>query len=184
MLDTSNLERSAGTVIFRDDRTLGLTFLALKFYNKFDLPKGHVEHFDDGKGQDKILSAAIRETYEESGFDVVSDVNANLTFEYPLARLFPDQGEGIKCLSHDRRTGKPRKIVHLFIAETKCPNAYIKKNKDGIYEHQGFEWVPIDSLNEVGMFSYMLPALQKAIELYQTHKRVEETVNKFLNLST
>jgi len=184
MLDTSNLERSAGTVIFRNDKILGLTFLALKFYNRFDMPKGHVEAFDDGVGQDKIIAAAIRETYEESGFDVVSDENAELSYEYPLARLFPEQGDGIKCLSYDKRSGKPRKIVHLFIAETLCPNAYIKKNKDGIYEHQGFEWISVGDVKSAGVFSYLEPAIVKAIELYKTHKRVEETINRFLKSSS
>ena len=176
-------EKSAGFVIIRCDERGVPHVLMLKTYNKHDLPKGHVESSDMGESpEDQLLNAAIRECYEECGFTVRTDMTVNLDPRRPVAKLLPDPDQPIRCVAYDRNSD-PRKVVYLFIAETACPVALIKKNKQtGIYEHQGFKWTCRDDVEKSGLHKYLQVGVMTALDMYEQHLRVNETVKMIISL--
>ena len=177
--------RSAGIVIIRKDEQGIPHVLLLKTYNSHDLPKGHIEDDEEGDSlEDQILNAAIRECYEECGFTVRTDYSVMLDPRRSIARLIPDLEQPLRCVAYDRRSDMPKKIVYLFIAETACPAAIIKKNKKtGIYEHQGFKWARGDEITRSGLHEYMQQGVLNALDMYNQKQRVDEAVKMIISYS-
>jgi 8-oxo-dGTP pyrophosphatase MutT (NUDIX family) len=177
------IEKSAGVVILRVVEDLGLCVLLLKTYSKLDLPKGHVEDEDadddDPKNVDKqILNAAKREAGEECGFQIL-DSSVDLDPSIPIARLLHSHETAIPCYNRDKKTGAIKKVVYLFAAETLCPDVVIQRNKEtGIYEHQGFKWVPIDDVIGSSLHAYLQPGVLAAAKMFPTHVKIAEVITK------
>ena len=177
------IEKSAGVVILRVVEDLGLCVLLLKTYNKFDLPKGHVEDEDadndDPDNVDKqILNAAKREAGEECGFQIL-DSSIDLDPDVPIARLLHGHETAIPCYNRDKKTGSIKKVVYLFAAETQCADVVIQRNKEtGIYEHQGFKWVPIDDVIGSSLHAYLQPGVLAAAKMFPTHAKIAEAITK------
>ena len=167
------IERSAGTVIIRDDPSLGLCILMLKTFARYDLPKGHVENKDAS-----LFDAAARETFEECGFTVVQDPDAPLDTRQRVARLIRG-GDAIECFNVNNKTGALKKIVYLFPEETQCAEALILPNKKTqIYEHQSFKWEPVESVSSSGLHPYLQAGVMRAISAYMTHRKIDEAIRK------
>jgi 8-oxo-dGTP pyrophosphatase MutT (NUDIX family) len=113
----SRNERSAGFIIFRNDKTGERHYLLLDYGRFWDYPKGHVE-----KGEDD-LAAALRELDEETG---IQDVAAIDGFAHELKYFF--------------RKGKTliRKTVLFFLGETQSKKVKVS------HEHAGFAWLAFD----------------------------------------
>lgn len=165
-------EKSAGTVILREDPVLGLCVLLLQTYAKYDLPKGHVEKKDK-----TILDAAIRETYEECGFEVSTDPDVELSPNEPVGCLLRGITDPIKCLNVNNKTGSIKKIVYLFPVVTQCPTAVIRPNGD-VWEHQSYRWFPISEIAKSSLHPYLQPGVLEAEALYRTHKKVDEAIRR------
>lgn len=208
MKETKNMPvTSAGVIIFREDSKEGTCILLLKTYGKFDLPKGKVDledatHKNLVGTESQIKNAAIREAYEECGFTIVDDVNAELPHDELVARLvysnevpivcgnFNEKNNNIKNkLSYDIvRNGisnisddslsKLKKIVYLYVAETNCKTASIEKSPSGIYEHDGYVWEPTSTVLNSNLHSYLKAGIDKALQIYKTHTLIKETINK------
>ena len=183
-------QKSAGIVIIRHDERRGPCVLLLKIFKKYDLPKGRIEDSDGGDlksdavSLDQILNAATRECYEECGFEILIDPGTLLDANVPVARLVPGQDEPIKCIAYDTKTHVPRKIVYLYVAETMCKKATIKKNKkSGIYEHHGYRWESAENIGSSGLHRYLQTGVVQAIELYQSSKSVEDKVRHIVSLA-
>lgn len=171
-------ERSAGTIIFRNDLLLGPCVLVLKTYNHFDLPKGHVEKKDSS-----LFSAAARETVEECGFTISSDPASPIDPRTPSARVLYGVEEPITCYNVNAKTGEVKKVVYLFPVETACKKVVILPNaKSGVLEHQGHKWVPVDEIAVSGLHKYLQDGVIAAVQTYFSHLRVVEAINK-LNAS-
>lgn len=171
-------ERSAGTIIFRNDPVHGPCVLMLKTYNHFDLPKGHVEKKDAS-----LFSAAARETVEECGFTINKDPTYSIDSRTPTARLLYGAEEPITCYNVNSKTGEVKKIVYLFPVETACKKVVILPNaKSGVLEHQGHKWVPVDEIASSGLHKYLQDGVIVAVQTYFSHLRVAGAVTK-LNTS-
>jgi 8-oxo-dGTP pyrophosphatase MutT (NUDIX family) len=176
--------RSAGIVIVRKDERGNPLVLLLKTYNSHDLPKGHIEDDDGDSLEDQILNAAIRECYEECGFTVRTDYSVKLDPRRSVARLIPDIEQPIRCVAYDKKTDEIKKVVYLFIAETECPAAIIKKNKKtGIYEHHGFKWARGAEIVKSGLHEYLQQGVLDALDMYMQKLRVDEAVKTIISYS-
>ena len=172
----AKIEKSAGTVIIRDDPSIGLCVLMLKTFARYDLPKGHVE----GKDQ-SIFDAAARETYEECGFVVEQDPSTPLDPTIRVARLIRG-GDAIECYNVNNKTGALKKIVYLFPVETACAEALILPNKKTqIYEHQSYKWEPIANISTSGLHPYLQVGVSRAVSAYMTHRKIDEAIRKITN---
>ena len=104
-------KRRAGIIILKKFPE-GYKILGLRIYGSFDLPKGGVETNED------VLTAAMRETEEESGI-------TRLNFEWGM-------------------TTTQAKNVTLFIASTD-QNPTVRPNPEtGEYEHHAAHWLTLD----------------------------------------
>ena len=78
------------------------------------------------------------------------------------------------CANIDRRTGKTRKNVHLYVAETLCPDAKIKPNPEsGIKEHDEVAWIPFKKVAESQLHPYLMPGVTWAIDQYKKHRAIK-----------
>lgn len=167
-------EISAGTIIFRNDSVKGPQVLLLRTYDKYDLPKGHVEPTDTD-----IFSAAARETAEECSFAVVNDPYFELTPSEPVAKILHGVTSPITCNNINSKTGVIKKTVLLFPVETKCSNVAILPNKKtGIYEHQGYAWVSTGGIRDSKLHKYLQDGVNSAIQQYNTHLVVENAIKR------
>ena len=158
-----SVERSAGTIIFREEG--GKTYYLLLHYPSraerrdrnegklqkrqtsstsratnskepyWDFPKGHIE-----KGE-KLAETAIRETKEETG---LTDINFIDGFKETIKYFFKSKSETIL------------KFVTFFLAETKTKDIKIS------YEHAGFKWLPYKEAFEQATFRNAKEMLKKA----------------------
>jgi 8-oxo-dGTP pyrophosphatase MutT (NUDIX family) len=108
------LEKSAGTVIFRKDKEV-LYYLLLHYQvGHWDFPKGNIE-----KGE-QITETARRETKEETG---IGDIEFIQGFKEEIEYFYQREGKRIY------------KTVIFFLSRTKTKEVKIS------FEHQGFEWL-------------------------------------------
>ena len=71
------------------------------------------------------------------------------------------------CRNIDRKTGRTRKNVHLYVAETLCSKAKIKPNpENGIREHDEVVWVPFSKVEGSKIHAYLIPGVMWAIDQY------------------
>jgi len=167
-----NQEVSAGSIIFRNDPSLGPCVLMLKTYNKYDLPKGHVEKTDADS-----FSAAARETQEECGITIIDDPYADLDPKKSVAKILHGVHGPIVCNNINNKTGVIKKSVLLYPVETLCPSVTILPNKKtGIYEHQSSKWVPVREINNSELHRYLQDGVHAAIRMYETHLVVENAI--------
>lgn len=207
----NSIETSAGVVIIREDDKLGPCILLLSTYGKFDLPKGHVDVIDSNDEQlmgseAQIKNTAIREAYEECGFKIIDNASVFLPQDEQIARLVYSNEVPITCGNFnekDKETKnllsksivlngvkslpnndllKLKKIVYLYVAETKCKSASIEKNPNGIYEHESYTWYPISTIASSNLHMYLRAGVAKAFKIYKTHKHVEEAIIKINTL--
>jgi len=108
------LEKSAGTIIFRKDKEV-LYYLLLHYQaGHWDFPKGNIE-----KGEE-LTETARRETEEETG---VGDIEFIQRFKEKINYFY------------QRGSKKIYKTVVFFLAETKTEEVKLS------FEHQDFEWL-------------------------------------------
>jgi 8-oxo-dGTP pyrophosphatase MutT (NUDIX family) len=167
-------EESAGTIVFRNDPEFGPCVLLLQTYRKFDLPKGHL---DSGETP---VDAAIRESSEECSIVVEVGHDVELDPSMPVARFLrgvsPD--EPIICDNINKKNGQIKKRVYLYPVETEFATPRILPNKDGIREHQGFFWCPIDEIGAHPLHDYLKQGVLSAIDLYLTNIKINEAIVK------
>jgi len=157
----SGRETSAGVVVIRHDPIKGACILMLSVYGRFDLPKGHTE-----PDNPSLLATAARELFEEASFELMP-VGSDLMASIPVASLISD--ENYKCSNVDSKTGKVKKDVYLYAAETLYAGPIeIRPNKDGIKEHDAAIWVPFDSVEKSRLHAYMKPGALWAMDLYSS----------------
>ena len=170
-----NIEKSAGCIIFREDPVLGTCVLLLQTYDKFDLPKGHIEKKDGS-----IFDAAARETYEECGFRIINDPDAELDVDEPVAKILQGADTPIECYNVNQRSGAVKKIVYLFPTVTLCSRATLLPNeKSGILEHQSYKWQPVGNLSQSRLHPYLLSGVNDALSLYNVHALVGRALKSF-----
>ena len=111
------VERSAGTIIFRNDGE-ALLYLLLRYEGgHWDFPKGHIE-----KGE-SLEQAALREAAEETG---LRELEILTDFKQTMRYFFRHDGQNIL------------KFVTFFVACSK--NAEVKLSD----EHSAFVWLPYE----------------------------------------
>lgn len=125
---------SAGTAIFRGDRIL-LLHRSINARNPgiWDLPGGHVEP------RETLATAAKRETLEETGFEV---------------RL--GQVCHVEVFNSISARGKMRQTVGVYY-HAAAPTR--KEPRLDTHEHQGFAWVPLESIGDYPT----LPVVNRAV---------------------
>lgn len=107
---------SCGFIVFR--REPNLSFLLMKHHDRWDIPKGHVDH-----GESEI-QCAVRELREETAItetQLLVDSQFRFNFEYQV-RLKKNGGEL-----------KPKRLV-VFLATLTEPAEIV------LTEHIGYEW--------------------------------------------
>ena len=108
------LEKSAGTILFRKGKEV-LYYLLLHYQvGHWDFPKGNIE-----KGE-QITETARRETKEETG---IGDIEFIQGFKEEIEYFYQREGKRIY------------KTVIFFLSRTKTKGVKIS------FEHQGFEWL-------------------------------------------
>ena len=142
------VERSAGAVIFRDEKS-GCKYLLLNHFpgkysrnrkdkaGHWDFPKGHIE-----KGE-KTLDTVRREIKEETG---ISRINIVPVFKETIRYFVGPKG--------DRRL----KFVAFFLGRTKQKKVTIS------HEHQGFAWLPFEEAHKLLTYPNSKKILKKAHE--------------------
>ena len=110
---------SAGVVVYRYGEDGTRTYLLLQYPGKYwDLPKGKLEIGE------KWIQAALRETKEETGLDLIMHED----FEYSYTYVF-----------NDFRGNKVEKTVVFFIGK-----AFETSNVTLSYEHIDYLWLPYE----------------------------------------
>ena len=108
------LEKSAGTIIFRKDNEV-LYYLLLHYQSgHWDFPKGNIE-----KGE-QITETVRRETEEETG---IGDIEFIQGFKEEIKYFYQRDGKKIY------------KTVVFFLSRTKTKKVKLS------FEHQDFEWL-------------------------------------------
>lgn len=159
---------SAGVVVIRDDPKKGPCVLMLKIYNKYDLPKGHLEPEHFTSTIDPILLCAADELFQEADYSL-KPVGAPLSEKVAEAALLTMDRTICKIL--DKKTDAVKKYVHLYVAEAICPDAKIKPNPDnGIREHDAVVWVPFDKVPASPIHPYLMTGVIWAMEVYNRLK--------------
>lgn len=162
---------SAGVVVIRNDPKKGPCVLMLKIYSKYDLPKGHLEPEHLTSTIDPILLCAADELFQESDYSL-KPVGASLSPTVPEAALLTL--ERTICKNVDKKSGTVRKYVHLYVAETVCPDAKIKPNpENGIREHDAVVWVPFDKVPASPIHPYLMTGVIWAMEVYNRLKLIK-----------
>ena len=165
--ETYKPEISAGVVVIRDDPRRGSCVLTLRIGKKLDLPKGHIEsvHFESSLKVDPILLCAADELFQEADYTLLPPGSEMLLTE-PVAVLIST--DRFMCRSIDRSTGRVRKNVHLYVAQTLCPDAKIKPNPEtGIKEHDEVIWTPFSKIPDCQLHRYLMPGVMWAMEKYR-----------------
>jgi bis(5'-nucleosidyl)-tetraphosphatase len=111
-------ERSAGIIVFRNDPSGERRFLLLDYGRYWDYPKGHVEAGEDER------AAALRELAEETG---LTNVELMDDFRHEITYFFRPPGRGLV-----------RKTVVFFMAEVESDQVTLS------HEHVGYEWLKGD----------------------------------------
>ncbi len=112
---STQLERSAGVIVFRKPEGGEKLYLLLDYGRYWDFPKGHIEAGEDER------AAALRELSEETG---ISDVELQDDFRHEIVYFFRPPGLGLV-----------RKTVVFFVAEVEGEDVKIS------HEHVGHEWL-------------------------------------------
>ncbi len=141
-----HIERSAGTVIFREKE--GKTYYLLLHYPKgmrrptpyWDFPKGHIEKME------KPEEAARRETAEETG---LVDINFIYGFKETIKYFFKSKGDLIL------------KYVTFYLCQTEKEEIKISA------EHCGYEWLPFEEALDQLNFQNAKKILKKANDFLQ-----------------
>lgn len=129
------VERSAGVVIFREDKD-NIHYLVLHYeLGHWDFVKGKIER------NEALKQTIIRETKEETGID---DLRFIEEFEEKIEYFFKKQGKTIF------------KTVIIFLAETKTKEIKLS------YEHVDFKWLPYNKALERLTFENAKKVLKKA----------------------
>ena len=129
------LEKSAGTIIFRKDKEV-LYYLLLHYQaGHWDFPKGNIE-----KGE-QITETVRRETKEETG---IGDIEFIQGFKEKINYFYQRKGKKIY------------KTVVFFLSRTKTKKVKLS------FEHQDFEWLPYKESLEKLTFKNAKEVLGKA----------------------
>lgn len=129
------MDRSAGIVVIRYFKDVPKV-LCLKAYSSYDLPKGHIEQ------DESVLEAAHREAAEEAGITQV---------DFRWGR------DAVQVTN----TGRRKKQVTMFVAETR-QEAHLSPNPEtGKVEHHAIRWMTFDEA-EVSVHPYLKPAVKWA----------------------
>ena len=108
------LEKSAGTIIFRKDKEV-LYYLLLHYQaGHWDFPKGNIEEGE------QVTETVRRETKEETG---IEDIEFIQEFEEEIEYFYQREGKKIY------------KTVIFFLSRTKTKKVKLS------FEHQDFEWL-------------------------------------------
>jgi bis(5'-nucleosidyl)-tetraphosphatase len=111
-------ETSAGIIVYFFENDIP-TYLILHYEEQhWDLPKGHVE---EGETHEQ---AALRETKEETGFDV---------------ELKPKFKESFSYFYTSRKGELMDKTVYFFLGEAKTKEVTLS------FEHIGYEWLSYEA---------------------------------------
>jgi 8-oxo-dGTP pyrophosphatase MutT (NUDIX family) len=110
-------ERSAGIVVYREEKGDRLYLLLNYPQGHWDFPKGHIE------GTESEKEAAIRETREETG---LSDIELTEGFMEKVEYFYYRGGE------------KSFKEVIFFVGRTSLEDVRIS------HEHIGYKWLKFD----------------------------------------
>jgi 8-oxo-dGTP pyrophosphatase MutT (NUDIX family) len=167
MQDDKAPEISAGVVVIRDDPKRGPCVLTLRIGKKLDLPKGHVEqvHFETALRVDPILLCAADELFQEADYTLLPEGSELLASEPVAVMISPER---FMCRNIDKKTGRTRKNVHLYVAETINSRALIKPNPEtGIKEHDEVVWVPFSKVSSSDIHPYLMLGVDWAIEKYR-----------------
>ena len=158
-------EISAGVVVMRHDPVRGPLVLTLSVYGKLDLPKGHVEP-EHLLLPDPIYQTAVDELRQESNF-ILKPAGSELMATSPIAALISD--EKYKCENIDKKTGRIKKYVILYAADTLYagPIEIVVNPESGIKEHDAAIWLPFDEVATSRIHSYMIPGVLWAMDLYK-----------------
>lgn len=130
------VERSAGVLLYRLDKSHAPHFLLLDYGKYWDYPKGHVE-----KGEDD-LAAATRELAEETG---ITHPDFDPDFRHEMTYFF-----------QHRKKGLIKKTVVFFLARTKATEVKIS------HEHVGAEFLPYEAALERVTYKNAKEALRAA----------------------
>ena len=159
-----SIEESAGFVVFRHDDKLGLCFLGLHVWGRYDLPKGHLD-IDDFTSDNPYLARAKKELAQEASITIVHDEpSAPLDPLVPAARMV--MTDNFTCINKNKQ-GKVKKHVYLYIAETEFEEPVPGVNEDGIQEHDFARWIPVDELDKVQVVQYLIPGIKWAIAQFK-----------------
>jgi 8-oxo-dGTP pyrophosphatase MutT (NUDIX family) len=129
--DNEKIDRRSGIVVLKETST-GYQVLCLRVYGSYDLPKGGVEVGED------LITAAMRETAEESGID-------SLNFKWGL------------------QTTTVRNVT-LFIAVTDQEPVILPNPDTGQYEHHSANWMSLSDA-EQKLHPYLRPTMAWAKSL-------------------
>lgn len=129
------IEKSAGTIVFREENKKIFYLLLEKESGQFDFPKGNIE-----KGE-KTIEAAERETKEEAGIDNLKFIDG---FKETIKVFYKWEGE------------LRLKFITFFLAETKTRDVEIS------FEHKGYCWLPYKEAVKKATFKNSKELLKKA----------------------
>lgn len=147
------VEKSAGAVIFREEKDT-LVYLLLHYdVGHWDFPKGQIE-----KGE-KPEETARREVFEETG---IKDIEFVPGFKETIKYFYKREKQNIF------------KIVVFFLAETKAEKVKIS------WEHKGFKWLPHKEALEQLTFNNAKDVLKKA-NGFLSRKSIHENGSREIN---
>lgn len=147
-------ERSAGAIIYENQKGVIKYLLLRKHDGNYDLPKGHLEKEEDD------LTAAKREIFEESGLkpEILKFFSKDVTY------IFTEKGKTIK------------KTVRYFIG--KIQNQKVKISN----EHIDYVWVDKENFVKKVKYKNMVPILKEAIEYVEKYESIEEINKRYKEL--
>lgn len=110
-------ERSAGAVVFYEDRGVRKYLLLHYPSGHWDFPKGNIE------AGERPIEAARREVFEETG---LRDIEFVKGFEKRISYFYRRQGVTV------------HKVVIFYLARSKSMDVRLS------WEHKGYAWLPYD----------------------------------------
>lgn len=133
-------EKSCGLVLFSEDKGQKVFLLLHYPGGHWDLPKGHVEKYEDEK------QTALRELNEETG---INDARIFDAFRDEIFYTYKLKG----------RTSN--KQVIFFLAETKQKNIKLS------HEHKGYAWLGFEDAYKKATFDNAKELIKKAKEFLE-----------------
>lgn len=150
---------SAGILFIKNKKILLAHVTGQK---NWDIPKGQVDEDDEDHE-----AAAIRECYEEIGFEVKSKEDL-----MPLGVLEYNKSKQLSLFLY---VGKE----YPNEAQCKCSSFFIDKGMK-VYDNDDFEYIPLDKISEYCVDN-MVKTLRKAIDNYYPEPVVDTRDSKISN---